>query len=74
MMIDELKLTSEQITQYIAMVIEEGRKREKTFGKEDVMAFALGASVLLFATGQQDRIPASWIFLPMMGRSPFDTN
>lgn len=71
-MIDNLKLTDEQITQYIQMVEREGAKREKNFGSKDATAFAMGASVLFFATGQQGQIPAAWIFLPLMDKSPFE--
>lgn len=69
--VDGLKLTDEQITQYIAMVEEQGREREKNFGPGDACAFVMGAAVLFFATGQQDRIPARWVFAPMMNKSPF---
>lgn len=72
-MIDNLKLTDEQIVQYIAMVEEHGKEREKNFGEKDAVAFALGAAVLFFATGQQDRIPMKWVFAPMMNKSPFAT-
>lgn len=70
-MIDNLKLTDEQIAQYIQMVEREGARREKNFGSKDAIAFAMGASVLFFATGQQGQIPAAWIFLPMRNMSPF---
>lgn len=69
--VDDLKLTDEQIAQYIAMVNEHGKERLKNFDVKDSCAFALGAAVLFFATGQQDKIPASWVFAPMMGKSPF---
>lgn len=69
--VEGLKLTDEQIAQYVAMVEEQGRARERNFGKGDAAAFAMGAAVLFFATGQQDKIPIRWVFAPMMDKSPF---
>lgn len=66
-----LTLTDEQIAEYIAMVEEQGRQRERNFGTADATAFAMGASVLFFATGQQDKLPLRWVFASVMNKSPF---
>lgn len=70
-MIEGLKLTDEQIAQYVAMVNEHGLLRERNFGQADAIAFAAGAMTLFFATGQQDKIPGAWVLLAMMNKSPF---
>ena len=62
-------LTEEEFVALRDCVAEHGRRRrarQKTFNEVD---FLCGAMAVFFAVGWADKIPANWIFGPLMNRS-----
>jgi hypothetical protein len=70
--ISGLNLTDKQFKEYFEEVYKCGSIRKKRFGKEfNEVDFALGASMLLFVTGNNDKIPAPFILGPLSGKEIF---
>ncbi|HCX23762.1 MAG TPA: hypothetical protein DHN29_17705 [Cytophagales bacterium] len=68
-----LNLTDKQIKEYFEEVYKCGSIRKKEFGEKfNEVDFALGASMLLFVTGNNDRIPASFVLSPLWGKEIFE--
>lgn len=64
-------LTDEQREAIVDFVQFHGRARARVWGTDFNEAdYLAGAMSVFFALGQQDRMPASWVFGPMSGRSP----
>ena len=66
--IEGLTMSEEQIKRYIEVVTHTAKKRAELLGEafSDV-DFAMGAAVLLFATGNNSEVPPAWCFNPMRG-------
>ncbi len=64
----ELTLTEEQVKRYVEVVIVTAKKRALAL-REDFhdIDFAMGAAVVLFATGNHDKVPPAWIYNGMRG-------
>ena len=71
--VEGLTLTDEQIKRYIEVVTLSAKARQKALGESfhDV-DFAMGAAVILFATGNNADVPPAWIFNAMRDVPIFD--
>jgi len=71
--IEGVDLTDKQIERYIEVVSHTARMRSKMLGEDfhDV-DFAMGAAVVLFATGKNGKVPPAWIYNAMRGVPIFD--
>jgi hypothetical protein len=71
--IEGLTLSDEHIERYIEVVTHTAKQRAKALGEvfHDV-DFAMGAAVILFATGNNGRVPPAWIFNAMRDVPIFD--
>jgi hypothetical protein len=71
--VEGLTLTAEQITSYVEAVTHMAAERSKTLGKDfHEIDFVAGATLVLFATGNNASVPPKWIFNPMRGVPIFD--
>tara|TARA_Y100000310_G_scaffold310397_1_gene355585 strand:+ start:3803 stop:4075 length:273 start_codon:yes stop_codon:yes gene_type:complete len=71
--ISGFNLTDKQIKEYFEEVYKCGSIRKKRFGEKfNEVDFALGASMLLFVTGNNDKMPAQFVFNPLWGKEIFE--
>jgi hypothetical protein len=71
--IEGLTLTAEQITSYVEAVTHTARKRARALGEDfHEIDFVAGATVVLFATGNNGSVPPAWIFNAIRGVPIFD--
>jgi hypothetical protein len=69
----ELELSEEQIKRYVEVVKHTAKMRAKVLGEDfHDIDFAMGAAVILFATGNNGKVPPAWIFNAMRGVPIFD--
>ncbi len=70
--VEGLTMTAEQIKSYVEAVTHMAQQRRESLGKDfHEIDFAVGAAVVLFATGNNASVPPGWLFNAIRGEQIF---
>ena len=65
-------MTADERDALVAFVQAHGEARRGNHRDFNSIDYVCGAMAVMFALGWQDRIPAQWIFGPMVGNDPLN--